>query len=109
MGRIMGRHLEDLGVNFLYYFGEMNPSQRSKNFEAFKENDDIKVIIMGFKCGGEGLDMHFANRVILCDPYWNLDGETQAFARVLRKVQMKPTYCVRMVAENSIDDVCLIH
>lgn len=58
---------------------------------------------MGFKCANLGLDMPYANRVILVDPYWNEQGEDQAFARVLRKVQTKPTFFVRLMVDESID------
>lgn len=58
---------------------------------------------MGFKCGGFGLDMKYANRVILVEPFWNESAEDQALARILRKIQRKKTYCVRLLVEDSID------
>lgn len=58
---------------------------------------------MGFKCGGTGLDLHRANRLILTDPFWNIATEAQAFGRIQRKVQEKNTFCVRLMVEDSID------
>lgn len=58
---------------------------------------------MGLRCGGIGLDLYQANRVILVDPWWNSEGEDQAFARVLRKVQRKTTYLIKILIEDSID------
>lgn len=58
---------------------------------------------MGFKCSGQGLDMPFANRAILVDPYWNEQGEDQAFARIFRKIQTKKTFFIRLVIKDSID------
>lgn len=103
MGRIIGRLLEDNGVPFLYYFGEMGEIEKTKNLNDFKARRGVKVLISGLKCGGTGLDLHCANRVILVDPYWNEQGEEQAFGRVYRKVQEKETFLVRLIAEDSID------
>ncbi|KAJ4385702.1 hypothetical protein N0V93_010131 [Gnomoniopsis smithogilvyi] len=103
MGKILGRSLQDKQINFLYYFGDMYDTERSKNLHSFENNKDIKVMIMGFRCGSQGLDMHYANRVILVDPWWNDDGESQSFARVKRKIQKKATFFLSLMAENTID------
>ncbi|KAJ4417478.1 hypothetical protein N0V82_006142, partial [Gnomoniopsis sp. IMI 355080] len=103
MGKILGRCLQDKGIEFLYYFGDMSDLERNKSLETFEANKNIKVIIMGFKCASQGLDMYYANRVILVDPWWNDDGEEQGFARVKRKVQKKATFFIRLMAEDSID------
>lgn len=123
MGRIIGRMLEDEGIKFLYYFGTgaLTKNEKAKNLGTFKNDNEVKVLvslvrlqfttefspdnlqIMGLKCGGIGLDLHQANRVILVDPWWNLGGEDQAFARVLRKVQRKQTYFVKILIADSID------
>lgn len=58
---------------------------------------------MGLLCGGTGLDLPFANRVILMTPFWNEAQEKQAKARVMRKNQTKPTFFVKLVAADSID------
>lgn len=44
MGRIIGRHLEDAGIDFLYYFGELSPGQKAQNLKTFEDNKKIKVI-----------------------------------------------------------------
>lgn len=109
MGKILGRSFEDKGIQFVYYFGEMSDVERTKNLQTFATDPDVKVIIMGFRCGGQGLDMYYANRVILVDPWWNDDGEAQSFARVKRKIQKKKTYCLRLMAKNSIDMVGFVN
>lgn len=68
MAKIIGRIIGDEGINFLYYFGDMTSSERTQNLETFRTDGEVKVIIMGFKCAGQGLDMPHANRVILVDP-----------------------------------------
>lgn len=105
MGKILGRSFEDKGIQFVYYFGEMSDAERSKNLQTFETDSEVKVIIMGFRCGGQGLDMYYANRVILVDPWWNDDGEAQGFARVKRKIQKKETFFLRIMAKDTIDMV----
>lgn len=105
MGKILGRSLQDKDINFVYNFGEMSVTERDRNLRTFENEKNVKIIIMGFKCGSQGLDMHYANRVILVDPWWNDDGEEQGFARVKRKVQKKPTFFLRLMAEDTIDMV----
>lgn len=107
MGKVLGRNFEDKGIQFVYYFGEMSDAERNKNLQTFETDPDIKVIIMGFRCGGQGLDMYYANRVILVDPWWNDDGEAQGFARVKRKIQKKETFFLRLLAKDTIDMVRL--
>lgn len=107
MGKILGRSLQDRGIDFLYYFGEMTGVERNKNLRTFETEKNVKVIIMGFRCASQGLDMYYANRVILVDPWWNDDGEAQGFARVKRKIQKKTTFFLRLVAQDSIDMVCM--
>lgn len=45
MGMITGRMLEDEGVNFLYYFGEMTKDEKAQNLETFKNGTEVKVLV----------------------------------------------------------------
>lgn len=59
--------------------------------------------IAGLKCGGQGLNLTCANRVIITDLWWNMAAEQQAFSRVYRNHQKKETYLFRIMADKSID------
>ena len=59
--------------------------------------------IAGLKCGGQGLNLTGANRVINIDLWWNYAVEQQAFGRVFRIGQIKETYLYRIMVKNSID------
>ena len=56
------------------------------------------------KCGGQSLNLTAANRVIIVDPWWNTTVEKQAYSRVLRLGQEKPTHLVRIMACASVDN-----
>lgn len=56
------------------------------------------------KCGGQSFNLQMANRVIIVDEWWNKAVEEQAFKRVFRPGQLKETYLVRIMANDTIDE-----
>jgi len=62
---------------------------------------------MGLKCGGLGLNLTCANRVIIVDLWWNLAMESQAYGRVFRISQEKETYFIRVIVQGSIDELVM--
>lgn len=50
------------------------------------------------------MNLTCANRVILVDQWWNSAVERQAFGRVHRIGQSKPTYFVKILTKNTIDE-----
>jgi hypothetical protein len=59
--------------------------------------------IASLKCGGQGLNLTCANRVILVDPWWNSAIEQQGYGRVFRMGQKKETWFVRLLTKKTID------
>jgi hypothetical protein len=43
----------------------MTLKQREKAIQMFREQNNIQVMVAGLKCGGLGLNLNFANRVII--------------------------------------------
>jgi hypothetical protein len=56
------------------------------------------------KCGGQGLNITCANRVVLMEPFWNEAVERQAFARTHRKGQEKKCILVRLYVEGTLEE-----
>ncbi|KAB5535381.1 SNF2 family N-terminal domain-containing protein [Coniochaeta sp. 2T2.1] len=103
VGRILGRVLQQEKIPFLYYFGDMTRSEKEDNVKAFHALDNVKVLIASLKCGGQGLNLTCANRVIMIDPWWNSALEHQGYGRVYRMGQTKETYYVRLLTRKTID------
>jgi superfamily II DNA or RNA helicase len=103
MGRILGRVLEQEQIKFLYYFGEMTREEKEDNVKGFHVRDDIKVLVASLRCGGQGLNLTCANRVIMIDPWWNSALEQQAYGRVFRMGQTKETWYARLLTRKTID------
>ncbi|TGO68172.1 hypothetical protein BOTNAR_0029g00400 [Botryotinia narcissicola] len=103
LARIIGRMCEAEGWGFLYLTGDASLEHRSKATKAFRNRDDIQILIAGLKCGGLGLNFPFANRCISLDLWWNHAVEQQAFGRIFRIGQNKETWMTRLVVANSVD------
>ncbi|KAI1176782.1 P-loop containing nucleoside triphosphate hydrolase protein [Nemania sp. FL0916] len=102
--RILGRMLNEVNVNFVYYNGHMSPNERTKNMEDFKENGEIKVMVATMSAGNVGLNITSANRMIIVTRWWNYASELQAFGRIKRHGQTKETHLVRLFARSTIDE-----
>lgn len=103
MAKILGRMCNAEKWRFIYYSGDMKQSARSDAVETFHSDNNVKVMIAGLKCGGQGLNLTCANRVISVDLWWNHSVEQQAFGRVFRIGQKKETYLTRLVVKNTVD------
>lgn len=63
----------------------MTTQARHKAVQEFNAPDSgLRIMVAGLKCGGQGLNLTMANRVISIDLWWNHSVELQAFGRVFR-------------------------
>lgn len=72
---LVGIHLTRLGVGHRYYVGSMKHDERDhvvKEFTApIKDEDSPRVMLISTKCGGVGLNLTAANKVIMLDLSWS--------------------------------------
>ncbi|KAI9350052.1 SNF2 family N-terminal domain-containing protein [Zopfochytrium polystomum] len=64
----------------------------------------FKVFLISTNCGGVGVNLVTANRVILIDHGWNPSLDQQAIARAYRYGQEKPTYVYRLLTYSTFED-----
>lgn len=50
--------------------GSMSMLARRATLEAFQTKPEVRVILLGLKAGGEGLNLTQASHVFLIDPWW---------------------------------------
>lgn len=62
------------------------------------------MLLASLRCGGLGLNLTMASKVIIIDPWWNQASEQQAFCRVFRIGQQDETFMSRMCVKNTIDE-----
>ena len=109
------------GVRNLRYDGKMSREAREYCLSQFRRPGGPKVMLVSIKCGGVGLNLVSANRVIKCvhlrkspvsaihspfgsmDLSWNYAAESQAYDRVHRLGQEKSVVVKRLVVRDTIE------
>ena len=86
------------------YNGKMSHQARDKAIADFTKDDDMKIMIASLKCGGIGLNLTMASKVICIDLWFNSCVEQQAFCRVFRMGQLSETFITRFIVNASADD-----
>jgi len=97
---VIEEEIPELGV--LVVDGE-NSSQRDALIQSFKNDRDIRGLLITYKIGSEGLNLTEANHCIFVDPWWSDTVHQQARARILRTGQQKETYVHHIEIEGTIE------
>lgn len=84
---------------------------RSKDFEStttgvehFRNDPDVRILLMPLSLGAEGLDLIVASHVFLLEPLLNHPQELQAINRIDRIGQAKMTYVHKYVINGTIEE-----
>ncbi|MCJ1402525.1 hypothetical protein MMC11_005745 [Xylographa trunciseda] len=102
--KIIGRMCTQRGWDHCSYHGKMSHEARDKAIRNFRDMEEKKLLIASLKCGGVGLNLTMASRVICIDLWWNTAVEQQAFCRVFRIGQIQETHITRFVVKNTVDE-----
>ena len=86
------------------YNGKMSHKDRDEAIKRFTTDNDMKIMIASLKCGGIGLNLTMASKVICIDLWYNSCVEQQAFCRVFRIGQNSETIITRFTVSRSADD-----
>ncbi|KZT67894.1 hypothetical protein DAEQUDRAFT_672524 [Daedalea quercina L-15889] len=92
------------GIRNLRYDGKMSREARELTLAEFRQRGGPKVILISTKCGGVGLNLVSANRIVNMDLSWNYASESQAYDRVHRLGQEKEVFVKRLVVKNTIEE-----
>ena len=98
--------LELCKVPFLFYVSGMPQHLRNTYVNAFMHKSQFRCLLMSTAIGGSGLDLHCASRIILTEPIWQWDLESQAVKRAWRIGQTRrvlvSTYVMRHTYEERL-------
>lgn len=114
------------GISCFEYHGGMDVAERAMVFLQFQQaaeaesnsrnrkNDNERkrkplVLVMQLRCsacGIDGLQSH-VSRVYFMRPYWNPALEKQAIGRIHRQGQKRTVHVIKLVLDDTIDEVCL--
>ncbi|MCJ1383851.1 hypothetical protein MMC17_006965 [Xylographa soralifera] len=104
MIKIIGRMCSSRGWDHCSYHGKMTHDARDRAIRNFRDMEEKKILIASLKCGGVGLNLTMASRVVCIDLWWNNAVEQQAFCRVFRIGQTEETHITRFVVKNTVDE-----
>ncbi|CAE6440516.1 unnamed protein product [Rhizoctonia solani] len=96
--------LRKAGFESLRYDGQMKREEREETLSRFKKQGGPKILLISLKCGGVGLNLTEANRVICMDLAWNAATENQAIDRAHRMGQVKPVTVKRLAIKDTIEE-----
>ncbi|KAF8589119.1 hypothetical protein K439DRAFT_1383733 [Ramaria rubella] len=100
---LIANYLDENGFTFVRYQGNMTRSARDDAVRLFMSQGKARIMLMSLKCGGVGLNLTRANRVISLDLGWSSAVENQAFDRVHRLGQTRPVIVQRLVIEETVE------
>ncbi|KAL8654497.1 MAG: hypothetical protein Q9210_001471 [Variospora velana] len=104
MLQIVEQDCKKQGWGFCSYNGGMTNKQREKAIAEFKDEPEKQILVASLKCGGLGLNLTMASRIICIDLWFNSFVEQQAFCRIFRIGQESETYVNRFVLAGTIDE-----
>lgn len=98
--------LELAQIPYLLYVSGLPQRLRNEYASAFSHVPAYRCLLMSTHVGGRGLDLHCATRVILAEPVWQADLESQVVKRAWRMGQTRPvtvsTYVMRQTFEEHL-------
>lgn len=101
---ILQKRLAQDGFQMLDIYGsKLSPKQRDNLLETFHEEPHFRMLLMGLKAGGVGLNLQIANHVVLFDHWWNPATHKQALGRVQRIGQEKPVFTTPLFTKNTVE------
>jgi SNF2 family DNA or RNA helicase len=95
------------GIDYIIYSGELKEDEKIKVLQDFSKKEGPQVMLISLKAGGVGLNIGWADIVVLFDRWWNPAVEKQAIGRAHRFGRSKPLHVIRFLVINSIEEKIL--
>lgn len=76
---------------------------RDNLLDKFRNDPTVRVLIMTYKVGGEGLNLTCAQHCVMIEPWWNYAVQDQAKARSWRAGQIKDVTNWTVITTNTIE------
>lgn len=81
----------------------MSRDARDKSMRLFREDPNIRVMLVSIGAGGLGLNLTTANKVYMMEPQFNPAAEAQAVDRVHRLGQDREVTIKRYIMDDSFE------
>jgi SNF2 family DNA or RNA helicase len=104
---MISRLCETLGIGYVTLTGDDSAKQKNDNMEAFRTDNDVRVIIANQSAGGTGVNLVEASYSIYYSRGFGLEAELQSEARNHRagsEIHEKITR-IDLIARETIDEL----
>ena len=91
-------------ISFTRIDGSTKIDERQTLIDTFRDDTSITAFLLTTKAGGTGINLMFANKVIIFDGSFNPQDDKQAENRAHRVGQTRDVEVVRLVTRNTIEE-----
>jgi len=92
-----------IGIPHAMLDGSLDGKTRNQIRDRFRTDASLRILLLQYTVGSEGLNLQEANHVIFIEPTWSYTVQEQAAARCYRPGQTKPVTIYSPIVENSIE------
>lgn len=101
---ILEEVLNTTQVAFIRFDGGTKVSERQPLIDQFRDEEDITAFLLTTKAGGTGINLMYANKVVIFDGSFNPQDDVQAENRAHRVGQKRDVEVVRLVTKGTIEE-----
>jgi len=91
-------------IHFTRIDGSTKIEERQTLIDTFRDDESITAFLLTTKAGGTGINLMFANKVIIFDGSFNPQDDKQAENRAHRVGQTRDVEVVRLVTRDTIEE-----
>lgn len=100
--KLIQTELDHHGWDYCMLTGQT--TNREKEIDRFRTEDQNRIFLVSLKAGGVGLNLTEADYVFILDPWWNPAAENQAINRAHRIGQQKNVFVYRFITGGTIEE-----
>lgn len=99
-----GQRRHSKRLSYLRIDGSTPQQERFRMIGQFNDlEEDVDIIMISTKAGGEGINLCAGNRIIIFDVCWNPCNDSQSMCRSYRFGQTKPVFVYRFVTSGTME------
>jgi SWI/SNF-related matrix-associated actin-dependent regulator of chromatin subfamily A-like protein 1 len=95
---------ETFGDKARTLIGSDNTTTRTANIEAFKNDPNVRYLLVNVKAGGTGLNLQNARMVVFAELPWSWADFRQAYARAWRRGQGRRVLVYKPMVKGTVDE-----
>ncbi|KAI4190655.1 MAG: hypothetical protein L6R41_000666 [Letrouitia leprolyta] len=99
--------LKEQRICFVRLDGQMSRKDRAASLVAFRDDPNVRLILISIGAGGLGLNLTTGSKVYVMEPQFNPAAEAQAVDRVHRLGQTREVTITRFIMEDSFEEKML--